>query len=157
MSYDLRQFDDLLRRRLQHHAASGLPLYSDSAVVLLLGTAAHESGFGTFLRQVNGPALGIFQIEPPTFEWLRGKYEDQFPRLLGVTADQLEWDLDLSILVARLRYYVAPPPLPDPTDLEDMAAYWFEHYNCSGVEARRQQFMLDWKRYGLPWETHIDV
>jgi hypothetical protein len=152
MSYDATQFRDLITRRLQYHASGGLSLYSDSAVALLMGTAAHESGFGTFLRQVHGPAIGPFQIEPPTFEWLRGKYADQFPRLLTARSEQLEWDLDLSILVARVRYYVADPPLPAALDLDGMADYWFEHYNCSGVLERRGQFILDWKRFGLPWQ-----
>ena len=41
-------------------------LYSESAVNLLLGTAAQESHMGTYLTQIKGPALSIYQIEPKT-------------------------------------------------------------------------------------------
>ena len=43
-----------------------LNLNSLSAVNLLLGTAAQESRLGEYIEQVNGPALGIFQMEPKT-------------------------------------------------------------------------------------------
>ena len=45
---------------------SKLDMYSESAANLLLGTAAIESDMGQFLRQINGPALGIYQMEPST-------------------------------------------------------------------------------------------
>ena len=55
------QFQDLNNRVL-----SSIGLYSVEAVYLLLGTCAVESNFGTYLKQKNGPALGVFQIEPST-------------------------------------------------------------------------------------------
>jgi len=149
VSFDLAQFKDLIVRRLQYHSQGGLSLYSEEATTLLLATAAHESGLGTKLKQVRGPALGVFQIEKPTFDWLKEKYRDQFPRLMLATADQLEWDLDLSILVARLRYYVAKPPLPNADDVDGMADYWFKYYNASGVEERKEIFKKAWRRYGI--------
>lgn len=154
---DLKQFTDFTRRRLQMYAIRGLPLYSESAVMLTMGTAAHESGLGTFLHQIGGgPALGPYGIEPATFEWIRGKYQDTFSRLLDASAPQLEWDMDLGLLVCRLRYYVAEPPLSVPDDVRGMANYWFRFYNGSGVASRRDQFILDWKRFGLPWRKYED-
>ena len=42
-------------------------LWSEAAENLLLGTAAQESLLGTYLKQNgNGPALGIYQMEPNT-------------------------------------------------------------------------------------------
>ena len=43
-----------------------LNLYSLAAEQLLAGTCAQESGMGTYIAQVNGPALGIYQMEPVT-------------------------------------------------------------------------------------------
>lgn len=40
--------------------------YSESAVNLLLMTAAHESRGGTYLKQINGPALGVYQMDQLT-------------------------------------------------------------------------------------------
>lgn len=47
MAFNCLQFRDLITRVLKEVA-----LYSPAAVNLLLGTAAQESGFGTYLRQV---------------------------------------------------------------------------------------------------------
>ena len=42
-------------------------LFNHTAVNLLLGTCAQESRMGTYVHQLgNGPALGIYQIEPAT-------------------------------------------------------------------------------------------
>jgi len=45
-----------------------LEMNSESAVNLLLGTAAQESQLGKYLKQIKGPALSIYQIEPRTHE-----------------------------------------------------------------------------------------
>ena len=47
---------------------------SNSAVNLLLGTAAQESRLGKYLHQINGPALGIYQCEPNTLDDIFNKY-----------------------------------------------------------------------------------
>lgn len=115
------------------------PFYSFSAVELLMGTAAVESQLGTYLRQVGGgPALGVMQMEPATFRWLRDRYDDEFPRLKGREAAELEWDLGLSILSARLRYWADPAPLPAWNDLSGLARTWKRVYNSAlgaGIES----------------------
>lgn len=42
-------------------------LYSENAVNLILGTIAVESNMGRYYYQVNGPAIGIGQMEPNTY------------------------------------------------------------------------------------------
>ena len=39
---------------------------SKNAQMLLLSTAAIESKCGYYIKQINGPALGIWQMEPAT-------------------------------------------------------------------------------------------
>lgn len=57
---DKRQLRNLIRRVL-----IGIGGYSEEAENLLMGTAAQESALGEYIRQLgNGPALGIFQMEP---------------------------------------------------------------------------------------------
>ena len=63
MGINKDQFRDLIRRTLKD-----ITLYSEDAVDLLMMTAAAESNLGEYLRQINGPALGAFQMEPGTHD-----------------------------------------------------------------------------------------
>ena len=44
-----------------------LVLNSTAAEELIVFTCATESLGGTYLKQVNGPAIGIYQMEPETY------------------------------------------------------------------------------------------
>ena len=49
-------------------------LYSRNAEELLMLTAACESNLGHYFKQLGGgPALGIFQVEPATYDWMQTK------------------------------------------------------------------------------------
>jgi len=67
---------DHLRREIIAPALRHIGMWSGAAENLLLGTAAVESRMGTYLRQVGGgPALGIWQVEPVTHLFGRGRFE----------------------------------------------------------------------------------
>ena len=109
--------------------------YSDNARELLMMTAAVESDLGTFwYQQGGGPALGIFQMEPATYDDIfrnyiryRNKLEDFFiGEVSGYIA--LMYDLRHQILMARIHYLRVPEALPT-TDLSSMAGYWKKYYN----------------------------
>ncbi len=141
--YDRHQFENVITRVLKAYR-----LHSEAAVALLLGTAATESDFGTFLRQVGGgPALGAFQMEPATFNSLVSRRAHQFPPLHGRRASELETDLELAILMARLKYRDDPDPLPEADDLPAMAAYWKWVYNTPLGKGTAEKFMFDWERF----------
>jgi len=56
-------------------------LYSRDAEELLMLTAACESNLGHYFKQLgNGPALGIFQVEPATYDWMQTKVMAKFDR-----------------------------------------------------------------------------
>lgn len=114
-----------------------LRLYSDRALVLLLGTCAIESAFGRYRRQLgHGPALGIYQMEPSTFRWLRTKYGKRYPAISEYSfADQQSED-DQATVMARLRYLSIPDPLPASDDLEGQATYWRKWYNGNSPRGR---------------------
>jgi len=77
MSFNVAQFKTLIERVLSELDPD---LASPVAVKLLLGTAAQESRFGTFLHQLGGgPAKGAFQMEPATFE-ATGPLSGEVPR-----------------------------------------------------------------------------
>ena len=80
-------------------------LNTSPAIDLLMGTCAQESHMGTYLRQLGGgPALGIFQMEPFTFLDLRARFGARFD-VADREPKELEWDLRLSIIMARIKYF----------------------------------------------------
>ena len=99
---------------------------SESAIRLLLMIAAHESGGFMYCRQKRGPALGLFQMEPPTFDHVM-EYLDrtgrflQLPRILP--AERMVTDPVFAAGVARVYLYSIPKPLPSPDDVIGLGKY----------------------------------
>ena len=145
MSYDVKQFRDLIERTLTAFAPS---MATPVAVNLLLGTAAQESSLGRYLRQVHGPAVGAFQMEPATFGWLQAKYSDRYPEIAGRSADEMEWDLKLAIIMARLRYRAVPLALPEG-DVESLAATWKRDYNTRVGKGTVEEYIANYRRFGI--------
>lgn len=144
MSLDRRQFQDLIERTLPEVDPRWL---SQDAVHLLLGTAAVESEFGTYIRQVGGgPALGVFQIEKATFNDLRQRYGHDYI-LEHEWHDKCEWDLRTSIIFARLKYWSIPKALPPAESVEAMADYWKKWYNTPAGGGTVEQFIEKYHRY----------
>jgi hypothetical protein len=142
MAYNKEQFRDLIYRTLRQVS---LPR-KKSAIDLLMGTAAQESAFGTYLRQTNGPALGAFQMEPATFETVVAWAHRSFPLMVeGRYARELEYDLDLAIISARLNYLSKPGSIPE--DVLGQAEYWKRHWNTYLGAGTIDQYMKNWKRY----------
>lgn len=133
-----------------------LELDGDTAERLVMGTIAHESKGGTYLKQIQGPALGIVQMEPPTHDdiwhnWLRYRpaLAEQLLKLVPLWATERKSEPDAYLLVTSLEYAVAmcrihylrvPEPLPDP-DAASLAAYWKEHYNTGAGLGTTAQFI----------------
>jgi len=142
MAYDCKQLEFLITRVLQEYN-----LYSNSALNLLLGTCAVESGFGTYMRQINGPALGAFQMERPTYQWLKNEFHNKYPDIKERKFCELEWDLKLAIIFARLRYRVDPEPLPESWDIGGMAYYWKRVYNTMKGKRKEEDFIFAYNNY----------
>ena len=132
---DQKQFvDNVIVPTLMH-----MNLHSKSAVQLLLGTALVESRL-TYLRQLeNGPARGLFQMEPATHDdiwnnYLKYKpgYQEKVEQLLAPEPNkiaQLATNLMYSAAMTRLHYRRVRAPLPDADDIPAMAFYWKQYYN----------------------------
>lgn len=118
-----------------------LALHSIAAELLLLRTAIAESTVGgrTSLKQIGGPALGIYQIEPGTNADVWKNYLAFRPLLAAKVLrfaagaypreEQLVWNLAYQTAIARLIYRRAPEALPPPDDLPAQARYWKRHFN----------------------------
>ena len=134
-------------KELIENALKEYGLYSENAVNLLLGTAAQESKFGFYLRQLGGgPARGIFQMEEPTFDWLKGKYGERYG-LEDVEFKDLVWNLKAAAVFCRLRYLVDSLPLPDLNDIQGMARYWKRVYNTHKGKGTAAEFILNYNKY----------
>lgn len=134
----------------------GINAYSLSAEHLLLGTCAQESKFGTYLKQIKGPALGIFQMEPNTHDdiikWAKSTHK--WPRILSFLGDNFSprrmiYDLNYATVLARLHYLRVNEPLPDATDIDGIAAYWKKYYNTNLGKGTEREFIDSWVLYGL--------
>lgn len=145
MSYDRNQFKSLIKRILKE---TDEELCTDSAVNLVLGTAAQESGFGTYLVQRGkGPAIGAFQMEPATFRWVQQKFENIYKTVKFRVPEAMEWDLRLAIIMCRLRYRVIAKPLPAADDIQGLAEYWKEFYNTKAGKGTVEEFITNYNRY----------
>ena len=132
---------------------------SGSAVNLLMGTAAQESHLGEFIKQIRGPAEGIMQMEPPTFDdnfenYL--KYNPVLQRKVKEVAnishfksESLRYNLALSIAMARVHYLRRSEPLPDADDIGGLARYWKKYYNTYLGKGTEQQFVDNYKEFVL--------
>lgn len=132
-------------------------LYSPSAVNLLTGTALAESGL-IYLHQLNGgPALGLWQMEPATYNdcWsnflsfdtqiaLRTQIESlmssravSFRPLIVVDApscparQEVITNLAYACAMARVKYFRAPQDLPPADDARALSEYHKDIYNTS--------------------------
>ena len=140
----------LLRGHIQKVLAP-LGLYSPEAEELLMATCAQESLLGKYREQVGGPALGIFQMEPATYDdiWdnylkyhmdLATKIAALVPPGVVPEAHILINNDDLAIAMARIQYLRAPGALPAATDLNAIWLYYKAHYNTPLGAAKQIDF-----------------
>ena len=149
--YTPDQFRDLISRILIVQ-----DLCSEAAINLLMGTAAQESHLGYYLRQVNGPALGAYQMEPTTVvdiwqNYLRFRPEKAVAvmRASGVYSslpEALEYNLAYSTCMARLHYLRVKDPLPDKDNIYGLACYWKKFYNTDKGRGTVAEFEENYKR-----------
>lgn len=129
---DLAQF----RAEIVRPTLKALDMWSASAEILVVGTALVESGL-RYLRQIEGPALGFYQVEPATHDdlsenWLRYRPEIAGNAMLRPRqASRMVYDLRYATAICRLIYWRRPEALPPPRDLEGMAQFWKAHYNTA--------------------------
>lgn len=135
---------------------NSLELGGDAAEEIMLGTALQESGDGRRLIQAGGgPALGIWQMEPATYNDIWMNFLTARPVLMGVVRslripsivaplDQLEGNLYYACAMARLVYYRRPEPLPAAGDLAAQAAFYVQHYNAGG-KATINEYIANWR------------
>ena len=141
---------------------------SNNARMLLLATAAVESNCGHYIKQINGPALGIWEMEPSTHDdiWaecdaLYGSLGQEVALLAGVDdallrsfkteADTMITNPMYSCVMARLKYAMAPSPLPEYKNghMEYIWQYYKRIYNTDSGATTYRKFNQAWYDNGL--------
>lgn len=141
-------------------------LWSQAAENLLVGTWFHESSIAgsTRLKQVRGPALGGYQMEPPSHRDNWTNFLD-FPKQRALRADvlslvppagfgpdrkvldtELMWNLRYATAQARIKYYRVADPLPAADDMEGLARYWDKFYNANPNHGFPADFIRNYPR-----------
>jgi len=154
MGLDPKQFHEYVLLPVLRYLSAD----SQAARALLLGTALKESGGLTYLHQLgNGPALGLFQMEPFTHDDIWKTFLRYKPALAqkirelaaaqpaGIRVDSANGDnltfpaagnlignMFYATAMSRMRYFRVSEALPAANDSRALCAYWKKHYNTSG-------------------------
>lgn len=142
-------------RQLIRATLMPLGLYSEDAEELLMATCAQESRLGFYRHQVNGPALGIFQMEPEDHDDIWKNYLAYHPALgsalsrianqLAPAASDLQFNDPYAIAMCRIHYERAPGALPAAADLTGLWNYYKQHYNTPQGAATYEQFVNNYR------------
>lgn len=114
---------------------------SDAAAVLVLGTGDVESDLSALVQYNNGPARGLYQMEPTTHDdiwinWLNASTRKSIKGIVKTLlipgfsrTEQLVGNLYYATAMCRLHYRRVPKKLPLADDIEGMAFYHKKYYN----------------------------
>lgn len=124
-----------------------------AAEQLLIGTALQESGL-VHLRQLRqGPALGLFQMEPATHEDIYESFLAYQPRLrvklqrsFDCQPETMITDLLYATCMARVHYWRVSDPLPPEGNFAAQAQYWKDHYNTHLGHGTVKQYLRAWHK-----------
>lgn len=127
-------------------ALCDLMLYSDVAMELMVFTCANESDGGKYIKQIKGPALGIYQMEPETYNDLWANYLNNKPSLMLIlnntfdcnrmpSEDRLIYDLRFATAMARIHYARIQYPLPSVFCIDGIWNYYKKFYNTPAGKA----------------------
>lgn len=116
-----------------------LDMGGERAETLILGTALVESNLEALQQYEGGPARGVYQMEPATYNDIYDNYLVYRPDLAKkvaafagtniIGADEMRGNLNYATAMARIHYRRVPEPLP-PVDRSDlMAEYHKKYYN----------------------------
>lgn len=143
-------------------------LDSPEATALLLGTCAQESLMGTYVKQVSGPALGIYQMEVATYIDIFDNFLSNRKNLKGMLYRYFYWNhnyemppsmlvsnLSFATAMARIHYFRVSEPLPCKDDIQGMAQYWKDHYNTKLGRGTTEDFVQNYQRFVAPYEDVI--
>ena len=143
-----------LRELVIQPALHSIGLWSQEAEDLLVMICAHESNGGDYIAQIDGPALGIYQMEPGTYNNLWSKFlrgtEDKYVVLASKIlfschftgkpdATELAWNMKYATQMARV--FFLPNREPIPTDIEDLSRYAKKYWNTESGKSSPEKYL----------------
>lgn len=151
---DYKQFEFLIL----NPALSALQL--DNLSILVAGTIAHESKGGTYIKQLNGPALGIAQMEPATHDSIWQSYlpnqnilTHKLMTLLGFArapkANQMINDMLYSVVMCACLYKwrLESHKENSPKTIIEAAQVWKKYYNSNQGKGTTDEFINDYGQW----------
>lgn len=143
-------------RKLVEQTLAELGLYTPDSANLILGTIAQESAYGKYRKQLgSGPALGICQIEPATFNDIVSnflKYKPELAAKIKQVVQVSEFNPNdmylndrLSICMCRAHYLRCKEAIPN--SVEGYAKLWKLRYNTPLGAGTEKEFIENYKRY----------
>lgn len=150
---NINQFRELIVKP----TLNDLMMYSKEAEELLVFTCATESLGGTYLQQVKGPAIGIYQMEPATYNDLWHNYIKSNGKLMMLLFSnfmvnsipdeaRMIYDLRFATMMARIFYKRISQPLPFSGDIDGIWQYYKKYYNTPLGSANKEEAI---KKYQL--------
>jgi hypothetical protein len=153
---NVNQFRELIVKS----TLNDLMLYSKDAEELMIFTCAIESLGGYYLKQLNGPALGIYQMQPETYNdlWQNYLQDSKNSRLLMMllsnfhitnmpSEDRLIYDLRFSTAITRIFYARIKEQLPDSNNVSAMWNYYKLYYNTSKGDAEKEKTIIKYQNF----------
>ena len=140
-------------RNLVEQTLKEFGYYSPDSANLVLGTIAQESTYGKRRKQLgNGPALGICQMEPATFNDIVKNFLKYHPAIEAKikqvahvqvlsAADMVSND-KLAICMCRAHYLRVNEKMP--VNIEGYAAYWKKYYNTVKGKGTEAEFIRNY-------------
>lgn len=128
-----------LKYQVIEPALATIGLMTIAALNLVTGTALAESAASDLL-QTNGPALGLWQMEPATEQDIWTNFLAFNPTIAArvqsvlaphPTTPQLVWNLAYGAAMCRLKYWRSPEALATYNDATGLATNWKMIYNTS--------------------------
>lgn len=156
---DQKQIKEIIKSTLED-----IDLYSEDALSLIYNTGLVESRY-MYLKQIKGPAKGLFQCE----SWVAVdicknylKYRESLMKKVAkacklkwyyfLEPKEVDWEHILTtnvaaqIIMCRLHYRRVPKPLPKT--IEEQAKQWKKWYNSSKGKGTVEKFIEIVKKYG---------
>ena len=130
--------------------------YSKDAAFLLLCTSAIESNCGEYIKQIGGPALGIWQMEPATHSDINmncdALADEDSPTRAKQDSLYMPYNIEIGIggminnpmyacFMARLKYSMDKAPLPDRNDIKAVYEYYKRIYNTPLGASTYEKFL----------------
>jgi hypothetical protein len=142
-----------------------LDAWSAAAENLIIGTAIQESKV-TYIKQLGtGPAVGIYQMEPNTYNDLWKNYVAYRPTLMtqlrslsvtriddkpfigNIPANQMIGNLYYATAMCRVLYKRVPAKLPPAGDVNALGEYWKIYYNTYQGSGTSAEFVANYLKF----------